>query len=79
MSVEEKSYEEYLRINGVKTTIKEYQGAGHSFIESNNPEGNHDFASEEEKNRVINETQEKLARQAEKEINEWLQQVYKER
>lgn len=79
ISQESKAYEEYLKTNGVKTTIKEYQGAGHSFIESNNPEGNHDFASDEERNSVINETQEKLARQAEKEINEWLQQLYKER
>ena len=70
-----KEYEEYLRNNGVKTTIKEYQGAGHSFIESNNPEGDHDFASEEERNSVINETQEKLARQAESDIYDWLKQL----
>lgn len=78
ISQNSRSYEKSLRTNGVKTAIKEYQGAGHSFIESNNPEGDHDFTSEEERNSVINETQEQLARQAEKEINEWLQQVYKE-
>lgn len=76
ISQDSRAYEAYLRSNGVSTTIQEYQGAGHSFIESNNPEGDHGFASDEERNSVINETQEKLARQAEKDINAWLQELY---
>lgn len=71
-----KSYEEYLRANGVTTEIKEYDGAGHSFIESNNPEGDHDFASDEERNAVINPTQEALARQAESDIIDWLNELW---
>ncbi len=51
--------------------MAEYENAVHSFIESNNPESEADEAAIES---VVNAEQEQLARQAEREIDEWLKQ-----
>lgn len=70
ISQNSKPYEKALNSNGVTTYLKEYQGATHSFIESNNPEGSKNITEELES--VINSTQEQLARMAEIDIKEWL-------
>lgn len=70
ISQNSKTYEKTLKDNGVTTYLKEYQGATHSFIESNNPEGSKNITEELET--VINSEQEQLAREAENDIKEWL-------
>ena len=76
ISQDSRVYEETLRNSGIKTEIKEYQGAKHSFIESNNPEG-YKTGTKEELAEYITPEQEKLAREAESDINSWLQELYK--
>lgn len=60
-------YEEALRLGGVSTEVKKYEGAKHGFIEENNPEYEklHDVASKSHE-------QEIMARDAENDIKEWL-------
>lgn len=70
ISQNSKTYEKTLKDNGITTYLKEYQGANHSFIESNNPEGSKNITEELET--VINPKQEQLAREAENDIKEWL-------
>ena len=65
-----KSYAESMKNAGIKVEIMEYENAVHSFIESNNPEGMID--SSEDMRDVINSEQEKLAREAENFIKEWI-------
>lgn len=64
-----KAYIDRAETNGVETKVIEYENAVHSFIESNNPESEADEAATE---LVVNEEQAGLARQAEREIDEWL-------
>ncbi len=70
ISQKAKPYAESMRNAGIEVEIKEYENAVHSFIESNNPEGV--SASSEDMGDVINSEQEKLAREAEVFINEWI-------
>ncbi len=70
ISQNSKTYERALNSSGVTTYLKEYQGAVHSFIESNNPEGSINITEDLES--VINSEQEKLAREAENDIKEWI-------
>lgn len=60
-------YEEALRLGGVSTKVKKYEGAKHGFIEENNPEYEklHDVASKSPEQEII-------ARKAENDIKEWL-------
>lgn len=71
ISQNSKAYAKALEESGVPVYLKEYQGAHHSFIESNNPEGRKNI-TEEEAETIINTQQEQLAREAEKDIKEWL-------
>ena len=65
-----KNYIAGMKEAGLDPDIREYPGAQHSFIESNNPEGMKDPA-EIAKN-IINEKQEQLAREAEADIGKWI-------
>ncbi len=66
-----KAYIDRVGTIGVEIKVIEYENAVHSFIESNNPESEADEAAMES---VVNEEQAGLARQAEREIDEWLKQ-----
>ncbi len=66
-----KAYIDRVRTIGIEIEVAEYENAVHSFIESNNPESEADEAAIES---VVNAEQEQLARQAEREIDEWLKQ-----
>lgn len=70
ISQKAKSYAESMKKVGVEVEIKEYENAVHSFIESNNPEGTMD--SSQNMKEVVNPEQEKLAREAESFIKEWI-------
>ena len=63
-------YEEALRSNGVSTEVKVYDGAMHGFIEENNPEYEklHSHVS-------MSPEQEILAREAENDMNEWINRI----
>lgn len=73
ISQKAKSYVASMKDVGIHTEVMEYKNAVHSFIESNNPEGQKD-TSFEMKN-VINTEQESLARQAENDIKEWIDSI----
>ena len=64
-------YQQVLRESGVYVEAKEYEGGLHPFISTPYPELSKSF-TEEEKEENITEEQQKLAIQAEKDINEWL-------
>lgn len=64
-----KAYIDSMETIGIETKVIEYENAVHSFIESNNPESKADEAATES---VVNKEQAELARQAEREIDEWL-------
>lgn len=64
-------YQQVLRESGVYVEVKEYEGGLHPFISTPYPELSKSF-TEEEKEENITEEQQKLAIQAEKDINEWL-------
>ena len=66
-----KHYAEDMENAGIEVEIIEYEGAVHSFIESNNPEGLSDPSDNMET--VKNAAQEALAREAENAIKEWLE------
>ncbi len=65
-----KPYFNYLQTLGAKVDSREYPEAVHSFIESNNPEGNID--SSVDMSAVINTKQHDLAKQAENHIDTWI-------
>lgn len=65
-----KGYVQSVRDAGVDLSVVEYADARHSFIESNNPEGEHDAAALAEG--VVSPEQEMLARKAETAIGTWL-------
>lgn len=65
-----KPYAESMKNAGIEVMIKEYEGAVHSFIESNNPEGT--MGGTEGMEDVITPEQEGLARDAENFIKEWI-------
>lgn len=71
ISQKAKAYIDKVRTIGIEVEVAEYENAVHSFIESNNPESEADEAAMES---VVNEEQAGLARQAEREIDEWLKQ-----
>ncbi len=73
ISQKAKSYVESMKDVGIQTEVKEYKNAVHSFIESNNPEGQKDTSVEMKD--VINPEQESLARQAENDIKEWIDSI----
>lgn len=62
-----------MKAAGIQTDVIEYENAVHSFIESNNPEGQNDSSLNMDD--VINSEQESLARQAESQINEWIDEL----
>lgn len=70
ISQKAKPYAESMKNIGIEVETKEYENAVHSFIESNNPEGAD--TSSEDMGDVINSEQEKLAREAERFISEWI-------
>ena len=70
ISQKSKTYMDAMKAAGITVEAVEYEGAVHSFIESNNPEGANDTSADIES--VINPTQEAFAREAEKVIGEWL-------
>ena len=70
ISQKAKNYIAEMKDAGLQPDVQEYKDAQHSFIESNNPEGLNG-PSESAKN-VINEKQERLARDAELEIGRWI-------
>ena len=70
ISQKSKKYAEKMKAVGVDVETTEYDGALHSFIESNNPEGANDTSADMES--VISTKQEALAREAEKKIGEWI-------
>lgn len=72
ISQKSKTYMDAMKAAGITVEAVEYEGAVHSFIESNNPEGVNDTSTDLES--VINPTQERLAREAEKFVGEWLAQ-----
>lgn len=65
-------YENILKENGVKTTIKTYDNVKHGFIEENNPE----YEKLHKKNRESKSPEaETIAREAEDYINEWIKNI----
>ena len=70
ISQKSKKYAETMKAVGVDVETTEYDGAVHSFIESNNPEGANDTSADMES--VISPKQEALARETEKKIGEWI-------
>ena len=70
ISQKAKNYIAEMKDAGLQPDVQEYKDAQHSFIESNNSEGLNG-PSESAKN-VINEKQERLARDAELEIGKWI-------
>ena len=63
-----KAYADSMKEAGIQTDVIEYENAVHSFIESNN-----DASSSMDE--VINSEQESLARQAENQISEWIDEL----
>lgn len=70
ISQKAKIYVDTMKAADVNVEVIEYDGAVHSFIESNNPEGANDPAEDMES--IINPAQEALAREAEKKIGKWI-------
>jgi len=68
-------YQETLRDAGVDVTVNEYEGGLHPFIESINPE----FQNSTDDDQYVTQHQQELAVQAETDIDEWLQEQYRQR
>lgn len=72
ISQRSKTYRDNMEKAGIAVKNVEYDEAVHSFIESNNPESANETSKDFES--VITPEQEKLAREAEKMIGEWLKE-----
>ena len=70
ISQKAKSYVKGMESAGLEVKVIESENAGHSFIESNNPEGM--VEGSVDMSDVINPEQESLAREAEAAISEWI-------
>lgn len=68
-----KSYIRQMKHSHIKTQVLDVSNAQHSFIESNNPEGEKEISRATKG--VINKEQKRLARQAERKIGRWIDEI----